>query len=115
MDLKGGLLAAIVGSLTPIDDIGRMVNIGTLLAFVIVCFGVWILRKRRPDLHRPFRTPLVPLVPILGIVISLALMAALPLATWVRLFVWLALGMAIYFGYGRYHSHVQRLGSEVKK
>src|SRR5271169_6567855 len=110
-----GLFVAVFASLVPIGILCELVSIGTLLAFVIVCAGVWILRKRRPDLHRPFRTPLVPLVPILGIVISFALMAALPLATWVRLFVWLALGMAIYFGYGRYHSHVQRLGSEVKK
>jgi APA family basic amino acid/polyamine antiporter len=107
---------AVFASVVPIGILGELVSIGTLLAFVIVCAGVWILRKRRPDLHRPFRTPLVPLVPILGIVISFALMAALPLATWVRLFVWLALGMVIYFGYGRHHSHVQRLGSnEVKK
>jgi APA family basic amino acid/polyamine antiporter len=111
-----GLFVAVFASVVPIGILGELVSIGTLLAFVIVCAGVWILRKRRPDLHRPFRTPLVPLVPILGIVISFALMAALPLATWVRLFVWLALGMVIYFGYGRHHSHVQRLGSnEVKK
>src|SRR5271169_4445369 len=110
-----GLFVAVFASVVPIGILGELVSIGTLLAFVIVCAGVWILRRRRPELHRPFRTPLVPLVPILGIVISFALMAALPLATWVRLFVWLALGMAIYFGYGRYHSHVQRLGSEVKK
>jgi APA family basic amino acid/polyamine antiporter len=110
-----GLFVAVFASLVPIGILGELVSIGTLLAFVIVCAGVWILRKRRPDLHRPFRTPLVPLVPILGIVISFALMAALPLATWVRLFVWLAVGMAIYFGYGRHHSHVQRLGDQVKR
>ena len=111
-----GLFVAVFASVVPIGILGELVSIGTLLAFVIVCAGVWILRKRRPDLHRPFRTPLVPLVPILGIVISFALMAALPLATWMRLFVWLALGMVIYFGYGQHHSHVQRLGSnEVKK
>jgi len=111
-----GLFVAVFASVVPIGILGELVSIGTLLAFVIVCAGVWILRRRRPELHRPFRTPLVPLVPILGIAISFALMAALPLATWVRLFVWLALGMAIYFGYGRYHSHVQRLGSdEVKR
>ena len=85
-----------------------MVNIGTLLAFVIVCAGVWIVRRTNPNLERPFRTPMVPLVPILGILISGYLMANLPLATWIRLIVWLAVGMAIYFGYGRSHSRVQR-------
>jgi APA family basic amino acid/polyamine antiporter len=106
-----GLFVAVFASVVPIGILGELVSIGTLLAFVIVCAGVWILRRRRPDLHRPFRTPWVPLVPILGIVISFALMASLPLATWIRLFVWLAIGMAIYFGYGRHHSHVQRMGS----
>ncbi len=110
-----GLFVAVFASVVPIGILGELVSIGTLLAFVIVCAGVMILRKRRPELHRPFRTPMVPLVPILGIVISFALMASLPLATWIRLFVWLAIGMAIYFGYGRHHSHVQRLGSEAKK
>ncbi len=104
-----GLFVAVFASVVPIGILGELVSIGTLLAFVIVCAGVWILRRRRPDLHRPFRTPWVPLVPILGIVISFALMASLPLATWIRLFVWLAIGMAIYFGYGRHHSHVQRM------
>jgi len=82
------------------------VSIGTLLAFVIVCAGVWILRRKQPELHRPFKTPMVPLVPILGILISFGLMAGLPIQTWMRLFIWLAIGMAIYFGYGRHHSKV---------
>ena len=85
-----------------------MTSIGTLLAFVIVCAGVWVLRVRRPDLHRPFKTPLVPLVPILGIVSSLILMLFLPLSTWIRLIVWLIIGMAIYLSYGRKHSRVQQ-------
>jgi APA family basic amino acid/polyamine antiporter len=110
-----GLFVAVFASLVPIGILGELVSIGTLLAFVIVCAGVLILRKRRPDLHRPFRTPLVPLVPILGILISFGLMASLPVATWIRLFVWLAIGMAIYFGYGRYHSHVQRVAGELVK
>src|SRR3989441_749225 len=79
-------------------------NIGTLLAFVLVCAGVWILRYTRPDLERPFRAPLVPLVPLAGILSCLGLMLTLPLDTWVRLFVWLAFGLAVYFGYGRRHS-----------
>ncbi len=111
-----GLFVAIFASVIPIGILGELVSIGTLLAFVIVCAGVWILRIRRPDLHRPFKTPWVPFVPIMGIVISFALMASLPFDTWVRLFVWLAIGMAIYFGYSQHHSHVQRMGSnETKK
>ena len=85
-----------------------MVNIGTLLAFVIVCAGVWIVRRRDPNLQRPFRTPWVPFVPIMGMIISGYLMYNLPWETWVRLVVWLVIGMFIYFGYGRSHSRVQR-------
>jgi basic amino acid/polyamine antiporter, APA family len=103
-----GIFVAIFAALIPIGILGELVSIGTLLAFVIVCAGVWLLRRRRPDLPRPFRTPLVPLVPILGIVISLFLMIALPLDTWLRLVVWLVIGLAIYFGYGRKHSLVAR-------
>ena len=111
----GGIFVAVFASLIPIEILGELVSIGTLLAFVIVCFGVWILRKRRPDLHRPFKTPMVPLVPILGILVSLGLMASLPLDTWIRLIVWLIIGMVIYFTYGRHHSKVQKLvPDEVK-
>jgi APA family basic amino acid/polyamine antiporter len=106
--LMVGTCVALLAASLPINLLGDMVNIGTLLAFVIVCAGVWIVRRRNPNLERPFRTPMVPLVPILGIVISGYLMANLPLATWIRLIVWLVLGMVIYFGYGRSHSRVQR-------
>jgi basic amino acid/polyamine antiporter, APA family len=102
-----GLVAATFASLIPIGDLAELVNIGTLLAFVIVSAGVWILRSRRPDLPRPFKTPLVPLVPILGILSSLAAMLTLPVVTWVRLIIWLAFGMIIYFFYGRTHSKVR--------
>ncbi len=85
----------------PISILGEMTSIGTLLAFIIVCFGVMVLRRTRPDLARPFRTPWVPLVPIAGIVVCLAMMVSLGVETWIRLVVWLAIGFLIYFGYSR--------------
>ena len=111
--LTVGLFVAVLAAALPIDVLTEMVSIGTLLAFVIVCAGVWILRRRNPGLQRPFKTPLVPLVPILGIVISLMLMLSLTAVTWLRLFVWLVIGMGIYFGYGRFHSRVQRGESKI--
>jgi APA family basic amino acid/polyamine antiporter len=103
-----GLIVAVVTGTFPIQILGELVNIGTLLAFVLVCAGVWILRGKRPDLERPFRTPLVPLVPILGILSCFGLMATLPGDTWLRLLVWLLIGFVIYFSYGRKHSVLQR-------
>ena len=103
-----GIAVCFATGLLPLQLLGTWVNIGTLLAFVLVCAGVWILRHTRPDLERPFRAPLVPLVPLLGILSCLGLMLTLPLDTWVRLFVWLALGLAVYFGYGRRHSFLRR-------
>jgi APA family basic amino acid/polyamine antiporter len=102
-----GIFVAIFAAVIPIGVLGELVSIGTLLAFVIVCAGVWILRVKQPDLPRAFKTPMVPLVPILGILISLGLMAGLPGETWLRLLIWLVLGMAVYFGYGKRHSRVQ--------
>src|SRR5581483_8663812 len=104
-----GLFVAVFASLIPIGILGELVSIGTLLAFVIVCAGVWILRRRRPELSRPFRTPMVPAVPILGMIVSLYLMVSLPLDTWLRMVIWLIIGLAIYFGYGRKHSRVAEL------
>jgi len=102
-----GFFVAVFASIIPIAILGELVSIGTLLAFVIVCAGVWLLRVRQPDLPRAFKTPMVPFVPIMGILIALLLMAALPGGTWLRLLVWLIIGMAIYFGYSRKHSRVQ--------
>src|SRR5438093_206017 len=99
-----GIAVCFATGLLPLQLLGTWVNIGTLLAFVLVCAGVWILRHRRPDLHRPFRTPWVPAVPILGIACCFGLMLTLPADTWLRLGIWLAVGLAIYFGYGRRHS-----------
>jgi APA family basic amino acid/polyamine antiporter len=90
----------------PISKLGNMTSIGTLLAFVIVCAGVMVMRRTHPDTPRPYRTPLVPLVPVLGILVCLAMMAALDVDTWIRLFVWLLIGFVVYFGYSRTHSHL---------
>ena len=90
-----------------IDVLSELVNIGTLLAFTIVCAGVWVLRVRHPNMERPFKTPFVPLVPILGILSALYLMTRLALITWEVMIVWLLIGLVIYFGYSRKHSKVQ--------
>jgi len=110
-----GLLAAVVGSLVPIDDIGKMVNIGTLLAFVIVCIAVVLLRRTDPDQPRPFRTPWVPLVPILGVLFNGYMMYRLGWINWARLIIWLAIGLVVYFTYGRKHSKVQALPENAGK
>lgn len=99
-----GAVAMVFGGLFPIDILGELVSIGTLLAFIIVCAGVLVLRYRSPDLHRPFKTPFVPLVPILGIGTCGFMMAFLPSTTWLRLGIWMAIGLGIYFFYGRHHS-----------
>jgi basic amino acid/polyamine antiporter, APA family len=103
-----GIFVAIFASVIPIAILGELVSIGTLLAFVIVCAGVWVLRRANPGLARPFRTPWVPFVPIMGILISLLMMVALPKDTWIRLFLWLIIGFVVYFGYGVRHSRVQK-------
>ncbi len=102
-----GTFVGILAASLPINVLDEMVSIGTLLAFVIVCAGIWVLRRRDPNLPRPFKTPWVPFVPIMGILISLAMMVSLSGLTWVRLAVWLVIGMFIYFLYGRSHSRVQ--------
>ena len=103
-----GLFMAVLAGTTPIGVLGELVSMGTLLTFVIVCAGVIVLRRTRPDLPRPFRTPWSPVVPLLGVATCGYLMSGLPGETWVRLLVWMGGGLVIYFGYGRRHSKVQR-------
>ena len=110
-----GIAVSLATGLLPLQLLGQLVNIGTLLAFVLVCGGVWILRSKRPDLDRPFRTPWVPFVPIMGILCCFGLMLTLPADTWIRLVVWLVIGFAIYFGYSRRHSVLQREIKGVKQ
>jgi APA family basic amino acid/polyamine antiporter len=104
-----GLVVAVFASTLPLDKLGEMTSIGTLLAFIIVCAGVMVLRKRSPELPRPFRAPFMPVTPILGIGISLAMMLGLPLETWERLVIWLIVGLLIYFTYSVKHSKVQKM------
>ena len=109
-----GAFAAFMPAVFNIDVLSQLVNIGTLLAFTIVCAGVWILRVRHPKMDRPFKTPLVPLVPILGILSAVYLMSRLSLVTWTVMIVWLLIGLVIYFGYSVRHSKVQALPSAAE-
>lgn len=106
-----GVAVALAAGMAPISVVGELVSIGTLLAFVLVCAGVWVLRYTNPDVERPFKAPFVPLTPILGILICLAQMIGLPLHTWERLIGWLVLGFVIYGTYGIVHS---RLGGRAQ-
>jgi basic amino acid/polyamine antiporter, APA family len=103
-----GLFAAFL----PEDIVGEMTSIGTLFAFILVCAGVWILRRRRPDLERAFKVPALPVVSILGIVVCGSMIYGLGWTNWMRLIVWLAIGLTIYFGYSRRHSRVQKAISD---
>jgi APA family basic amino acid/polyamine antiporter len=98
------VFVSLFAGFVPVSDLGHMVSIGTLLAFVLVCIGVLVMRKKMPDAPRSFKTPFVPYVPIAGILICLALMYSLPNESWARLIIWMALGVAIYFIYGRKNS-----------
>ncbi len=110
--LLGGIIAIVAG-FTSLEKLAELVNIGTLFAFVLVALGVIILRKTRPDLHRAFRTPWVPVIPIVSIAASLWLMLNLPAETWIRFGVWMVIGIAVYFLYGRGHSRLGR-GEDVR-
>ena len=102
-----GVAVGGVAMFTDISTLGDLTSIGTLFAFVLVCVGVCVLRRTDPDRARPFRAPLVPVVPIIGALMCGALMLALPLTTWGRFFIWLAIGLAIYFFYGVRHSRLR--------
>src|SRR5499427_3247830 len=102
-----GLFVALLAMLVPLSVLDEMTSVGTLLAFVLVSAGVWVMRRTHPELNRPFRTPMVPLVPILAILFSSALIIGLSPMTQLRLVVWLVIGLVIYFSYGRKHSKVQ--------
>ncbi|WP_254513736.1 amino acid permease [Anatilimnocola floriformis] len=106
-----GLFVAFLSGLLPLDALLHLTNIGTLFAFVIVCAAVLIMRRTNPEAERPFRCPLVPVIPVLGILFCLLLMLSLPWENWLRLIIWLALGMVIYWFYGRHHSI---LGMELR-
>lgn len=101
-----GVMAALIGGVFPIDLLGELVSIGTLFAFAIVCLGVLFLRYKQPDLKRPFKAPFFPVVPILGVLSAVGVMSFLPGDTWIRLFVWMALGLVIYYFYGKKNSKV---------
>ncbi|HYD49820.1 MAG TPA: amino acid permease, partial [Terriglobales bacterium] len=103
-----GVIVAVIAALFPLKILADLVNIGTLMAFVIVCAAVMIMRRTHPHLHRPFRTPLVPLLPVLGMLSNLTMMFYLGWQNWLRLGTWLALGMVVYFFYGRHHSRLRQ-------
>jgi APA family basic amino acid/polyamine antiporter len=102
-----GFFIALLAALVPLSEIVKLVNIGTLFAFLLVNLGVIILRRTQPDMERPFRVPFVPVFPIIGIGLIIYLMTKLPWDTWVRFVVWLVIGLAIYYWYGRHHSRLQ--------
>ena len=110
-----GLLIALVAAFVPLSEIVKLVNIGTLFAFVLVNIGVIVLRRTRPDLKRGFRVPFVPVFPIIGTLLCLYLMRYLDRDTWIRFVVWLAIGVVIYFVYGRRHSRLRRARSRTRR
>jgi len=101
-----GVFVGFFSAIANIDEIVQLTNIGTLFAFVLVCIGILILRKREPDRPRKFRVPLVPATPLLGIGMCIVLMAGLPVLTWIRFVLWLAAGLLLYFVYGARRSRL---------
>lgn len=100
------LFVSLFAAFVPARVVGEMTSIGTLFAFILVCIGVWVMRRKMPEVPRSFKTPLVPLVPILGIFVCLFMMVFLPMDTWIRLLVWMLIGMDIYLVYGAKNSHL---------
>jgi APA family basic amino acid/polyamine antiporter len=103
-----GVLIAILAALVPLGEIVKLVNIGTLFAFVLVNIGVIILRRTRPEMPRPYRVPWSPVLPVIGVAFAVYLMSDLPLATWIRFVVWLAIGLIIYWLYGYKNSRLRK-------
>ncbi|OLB62190.1 MAG: hypothetical protein AUI11_06610 [Acidobacteria bacterium 13_2_20CM_2_66_4] len=101
------VFTSIFGAFIPEDVVGEMTSIGTLFAFILVCAGVWIMRRRRPDIERAFRVPAVPFVATAGILVCGAMIYGLGWTNWLRLIVWLVIGLTIYFSYGRHHSRME--------
>ncbi|MDQ2773858.1 MAG: amino acid permease, partial [Acidobacteriota bacterium] len=101
------IFVSVGAAFTPIDRLGNLTSIGTLFAFVVVCIGIIIMRKTQPDLPRPFRTPFVPWLPIMGIIVNLGLMAGLGIITWSAFLIWMAIGLVVYFTYSRKTSALQ--------
>jgi APA family basic amino acid/polyamine antiporter len=110
-----GVAVAAMSFFFPLKTLAELVNIGTLFAFVLVAVGVIVLRRTRPDLARPFRTPLVPLIPILSVMASLWLMLNLQASTWIRFGVWMAIGLVVYFGYSVRHSRLASGGRRPRR
>jgi APA family basic amino acid/polyamine antiporter len=110
-----GIFVALLAGMLPLDILAELVSIGTLFAFTVVCAAVLIMRKTNPNATRPFRAPWVPFVPIMGMAICLMLMFSLAVENWIRLFVWLFIGLCIYFGYGRKHSVLQKISQDATK
>ena len=106
-----GLGVAAVAFTTPLDTLGELVGAGTLFAFILVCAGVWIMRVRRPDVPRGFVVPFLPVVATLGMLVCGAMIYGLGWTNWLRLIVWLFVGLLIYFGYARSHSRLARGGT----
>lgn len=109
------VFVSLFAGFVPVSDLGHMVSIGTLFAFILVCIGVIIMRKTMPEIPRKFKTPWVPLVPVLGILVCFAMMLSLPKESWERLFIWMAIGIAIYFLYSKKRSFIRRNALKEKE